>query len=115
MVRLVVNLHKLGIKTGILTNRTVEKAAKMRQMLTGIFFDTIMVSSEIGLSKSEAEFFNMFCGELKVKPTNLYFVDDLESNLVVCSQLGINPIRFTNCLNLKRDLITVFPRLGQFY
>ena len=57
------------------------------------FFDKIYESCEIGMRKPEKRIYRYLLDDLKIKPENSVFLDDLGMNLKTAKLLGINTIK----------------------
>ena len=57
------------------------------------YFATFVMSCDYGVTKSQPTLFQVALDELKIKPEQAVFIDDLEPNLVVAADLGIHSIR----------------------
>lgn len=114
VLRFIAEIKKCGYKTGILTNRSLESAIKMREALKNIKFDTILVSSEIGYSKSDIESYQLLAQQLKTNLRDIIMVDDTERNIKIIQKVGIHPLLFTNYERLKNQLLKLLPNLTSF-
>lgn len=104
MIELVDGLRDKGYRVGLLTNRSLESAARLRKMGIDRHFDTMVVSSEIGYSKPEPQAFKLLAKNLKAKLRELIFVDDAKESLSSAKKLGIYPILFRNYESFLKDL-----------
>ena len=57
------------------------------------FFDKIYESCEIGMRKPEKRIYRYLLDDLKIKPENSVFLDDLGMNLKTAKLLGINTVK----------------------
>lgn len=105
------NLRSHGLKTGILSNNSKEKADKIRAEGLGNFFDVIHVSAETGFVKPEPGAFRHFAEALNVNLDQLIFIDDSEKSLESARELEYTPILFENFEHLREDLrkLTLLP------
>ncbi|MFI5240874.1 MAG: HAD family hydrolase [Microgenomates group bacterium] len=104
MVRLIERLKKKGYKLGMLSNNTREGGEKIRKSEVAKFFDVILISAEIGHMKPHKEAFNLLAHKLKVKPTELLFIDDTERVFSLSKEIGYYPLPFTSYTKLAKDL-----------
>jgi putative hydrolase of the HAD superfamily len=82
-------LHKT-YKIGILSN--VGTAWIRDTFLTTqeqSYFDDMVLSFEVGLSKPDAQIYQLACKRLDVKPTETVFIDDLEPFCRAAQDLGM--------------------------
>ena len=70
-------------------------------------FDGIIISSEIGLAKPSAEFFNAALERLGVRPEDAVMIDDNAANIAGAERAGIRGIVFES----NRQLFAAWERL----
>jgi len=68
------------------------------------FFDKIYESCEIGMRKPEKRIYRYLLDDLKIKPENSVFLDDLGMNLKTAKLLGINTIKVIDPIAAIREL-----------
>ena len=111
------NLHKAGIKTGLLTNMPLD----LRNYVLENFqwmknFDFRTFSAEVRLIKPDPAIFEHTLDGLGVEATEALFVDDREINIKAARALGIRGIQFRSIAQLKEELealgFSVFPALA---
>ncbi|MBY7120778.1 HAD-IA family hydrolase [Bacillus sp. 16GRE42] len=102
------NHIKSHFKIGIITNgSTHRQKAKIINTNLNNYFDTIIISEELGLSKPDKRIFELALNKLNVQPKNTLFVgDDLEKDIAGCQNANINgiwfnPHRITNRTEIK--------------
>ncbi|MCR6847343.1 MULTISPECIES: HAD-IA family hydrolase [Bacillus] len=102
------NHIKSHFKIGIITNgSTHRQKAKIINTNLNNYFDTIIISEEVGLSKPDKRIFELALNKLNVQPKNTLFVgDDLEKDIAGCQNANIkgiwfNPHRITNKTEIK--------------
>ncbi|MEE3947257.1 HAD family hydrolase [Bacillus wiedmannii] len=102
------NHIKRHFKIGIITNgSTHRQKAKIINTNLNNYFDTIIISEEVGLSKPDKRIFELALNKLNVQPENTLFVgDDLEKDIAGCQNANIkgiwfNPHRITNKTEIK--------------
>lgn len=67
-------------------------------------FDSIVVSSLIGVRKPDKEIFDVTLKSVGAKPEESLFIDDNKANIESAQEFGIKGIVFTDVESLKRDL-----------
>ncbi len=67
-------------------------------------FDSIVISSEVGLVKPNPEIYNISLRELSVLPEEAVFIDDRESNIIGARDAGIKTILYKDINDLKLKL-----------
>jgi len=104
VVEIIKELKEKGYKLGILSNHTIDGGNKIRSSEVFDFFDTILVSAEIGFMKPQVEAFNLLIEKLGIKPGELIFVDDTEKSLSTSKEIGYTPLLYTSPRNLTLEL-----------
>lgn len=69
------------------------------------YFEFVQSTTNEGLSKMDAEFYRRAIDKIKLKPSEILFVDDIESYLKVASLLGIKTILYDPKMNLDKQLV----------
>ncbi|WP_208326602.1 HAD family hydrolase [Bacillus albus] len=102
------NHIKSHFKIGIITNgSTHRQAAKIINTNLNNYFDTIIISEEVGLSKPDKRIFELALNKLNVQSENTLFVgDDLEKDIAGSQNANIkgiwfNPHSITNKTEIK--------------
>lgn len=67
------------------------------------YFDEIVSSSAVGFIKPQPEIFQIMLDRLKVKPTEIIFIDDRLKNIEAAKALGIDAILYENVEGLKKQ------------
>ncbi len=104
VIEIVENL-RANYKVGLLSNassdfiRTLLKEHDLEK-----YFDEIVISSEVGLIKPNAEIFNLILYRLNIKVDEAIFIDDNEINVHGCEAVGIKGVLYTNVANLNTEL-----------
>ncbi|MES9663979.1 HAD family hydrolase [Bacillus nitratireducens] len=90
------NHIKRHFKIGIITNgSTHRQKAKIINTNLNNYFDTIIISEEVGLSKPDKRIFELALNKLNVQPENTLFVgDDLEKDIAGCQNANIKGVWF---------------------
>ncbi|RAN90285.1 2-haloalkanoic acid dehalogenase [Bacillus sp. SRB_28] len=93
---LFLNHIKRHFKVGIITNGSTQRQ-KAKIMNTGLneYFDTIIISEEVGFSKPDKCIFELALNKLNVQSEDVLFVgDDLEKDIAGCQNANIKGIWF---------------------
>jgi epoxide hydrolase-like predicted phosphatase len=77
-----------GVRLAILSN-SVGNAAVYGRALLAELFDTVVISSEVGLRKPEPEIYELAAERLGLAPAQCVYVDDLPPNLKPARTLGM--------------------------
>ncbi|TXC93449.1 HAD family hydrolase [Metabacillus litoralis] len=99
-----VNSIKKYVKVAIITNGSTERQ-KAKIVNTGLnnYFDIIIISEEVGLSKPDKRIFELALSELNVKSEDAFFVgDDLEKDISGCQNGNVRGIWY-NPHNKKNE------------
>jgi putative hydrolase of the HAD superfamily len=84
-----------GGKTAFLSNGVPEALARIRaDRPLERWFDVVLVSSEVGVTKPDPTIYNMCLSRLDVKPERALFVDDRPENIDAAVRLGIQTFHF---------------------
>jgi epoxide hydrolase-like predicted phosphatase len=104
LVDLIHKMRNRGLLAGLLSNYTADLADIItREGLDGLF-DTQVISAEIGIAKPDPAAYEAVLGELSVKPSDAFFVDDFEENIEGARSIGMSAVRFTPGLELENLL-----------
>lgn len=68
------------------------------------YFDVIVISSEVGMIKPNADIFQYILQKMNVQPEETIFIDDNPSNVKAAAELGITGVHFTDALQLEDSL-----------
>lgn len=95
---------KAKYKFGLLTNATSRLNSDLKTL--GVFesFDFIFNSSELGLAKPEPELFHKVSEILKIKPSEILFIDDKESFTSAAKECGYQVHHFMAFDELKKNV-----------
>ncbi|PFR83925.1 2-haloalkanoic acid dehalogenase [Bacillus cereus] len=90
------NQIKKHFKVGIITNgSTHRQKAKIINTNLNNYFDTIIISEEVGLSKPDKRIFELALNKLNVQPEDVLFIgDDLEKDIAGPQNANIKGVWF---------------------
>ncbi len=97
-------LKQLGYKIGILSNNTPHGFQKIKEGGFEDIFDTVLISSEVNMSKPDPNIFYLFAKQLDIQPHELIFIDDSPKSLESVGEVGFYPILYTTLEDLKNTL-----------
>lgn len=100
----IASFRSKGFKTGLLSNNSIEVANRLRDVGQDAYFDSFIISAEVGMSKPDPKIFDYFCNDLGVQMNELIFVDDSPQSLSTAEECGFTPILYTNFDDLVRQL-----------
>ncbi len=112
----ILNRLKSQVKVAIITNGTIHRQkAKIRSTNLHHYFDTIIISDEVGISKPDKRIFELALNKINVQPEDTLFVgDDLERDISGCQTANIKGVWF-NPLRIKNDTeIKPFAEIDSF-
>lgn len=98
---------KRHAKVAIITNGSTQRQkAKIIHTQLNRYFETIIISEEVGLSKPDKRIFKLALNKLNVEPEDALFVgDDLERDIGGCQSAGIKGIWFnTQMINNDTEI-----------
>lgn len=104
VVDLVKQLRRKSYKTGLLSNNSMDGANAMRATGISRYFDTFIVSAEVGLMKPDVKIYELFADQLDIKLQELVFIDDSKRSLSASVECGFTPILFESYEKLVEDL-----------
>ncbi len=97
---------KKNYKLVCLTNHTKEWFEnEIKRFKLNILFDKIYASYELKLAKPDPAIYKLLLDDLKAKPEECLFIDDLKRNTDAARGLGINIIHYKSYSQLKKELI----------
>lgn len=70
-------------------------------------FHEIVISSEVGMVKPNADIFELTLQKLRVLPSESIFIDDNEGHVQSAQKVGIRGVQFTSAAQLKKDLLAM--------
>ncbi len=89
--------HKSSYKIGMISNvgqGFIERMFIKKPALS--YFDSIVLSSDVGLVKPDIKIYELSAGQLDVKPAECVFIDDLQKNVDGAINAGMQAIRYEN-------------------
>ena len=87
--------RRRGGRTAILSNGVPEVMARVRaERVLAEYFDTVLVSYEVGVTKPDARIYELCVQRLGVPAASSLFVDDRVENVEAARQFGIASVLF---------------------
>jgi len=114
MIKLIELLRKRGFKVSILSNTYGLKADNNRAKGFYDLFDNVFLSYEIGFKKPYREIYEYVIDELRIKPTEILFIDNKMVNLDAAHNIDIKAIQLDNRIFLIEILEDFLRRLETF-
>ena len=85
-------LHERGLSLGIVSDAWPSLEKKYRLLGLRSFFETFVISAQIGCCKPDERNYKQALDEMRLSPDNLLFVDDGPDNVENAIELGLNGI-----------------------
>ena len=104
VIELIRNLKEKKYKVGLLSNNSKESAKIMRAEGIEELFDVLCVSEEVGLAKPDKAAYIDILKKLDVTPEDSIYIDDVEKNIEVATELGFDSILFRSYDELIQEL-----------
>jgi len=105
MVLWLENLRSAGLKTAILSNMPVDMVAHVRRNFLWMkHFDHQIFSADVRRIKPEPAIYEYSLDALKVRASELLFIDDRDANLEQARAAGMRGVRFQSVNQLRDDL-----------
>lgn len=107
MLHLVANLNKNGYATAILSNSILPHSQYNRKIGLYDSFNIVILSNEVGMLKPNTDIYFYCLNKLKLKPSEVIFIDDKVQNIVAAESMGIKGIEYNNFHKLVNDLLSL--------
>lgn len=104
LIEIIKDLKSKNYKIGLLSNNYIKLRQQMAEEDTIKYFDSVIVSSEVGYQKPQPEIFEILFKEMGVKSNELIFIDDSKSSLEGADKIGYIPILYRDNESLKLEL-----------
>jgi len=103
---------KSKFKVGIITDNMIDRTNFLwKHNSWDKIFDDMVVSASVGSRKNETKIFEIACERLNVSPNECIFIDNKESNLTACEELGMNGIYFDDKKRAYEELFAAVDSL----
>ena len=108
-VRVLEELRAAGhVRLFALSNWSAEKFLQVRGQYEFLsWFESIVLSGEIGVNKPDPAFFRHFLERHRIVPGSVVFIDDTPANIEAAERAGMRGIRFTAPGALRSDLVAL--------
>ncbi len=97
--------YRIAILTNVSRSRHM---VKMQFYLKKVKYERLFTSCYLRMAKPDPKFYKFVLKEMKVKPEEAIFIDNLKKNTDAAQKLGITSIQFIN----YRDLVKRLKKLG---
>lgn len=101
----IINQLRDKYKIGLLSNASSSFLRNLlREHDLEKYFDEIVISSEVGLTKPSAEIYHHILSKMKVQPGEAIFIDDNEKNVDGAQSIGMHALVYKDTSSLKEEL-----------
>ena len=97
-------LQEKGYITGLISNNSSRINKEIKNAGLEKFFETIVISQDVGCMKPDKRIFDIFCKKINIKNDELIFIDDSDNSLKNANEVGYTPVLFKNVDDLKKKL-----------
>ena len=103
---LVAEVQANGLQTAIVSDSTQPHASALEGSVIYELFDKRLrvLSHEVGFRKPDFEIYREAIGRLGIKPSEAFFIDDVEKNVDAAIKLGMYGIVFQSATQARTDL-----------
>ncbi|CAM4022672.1 HAD family hydrolase [Lederbergia lenta] len=112
----IIDSIKRHVKVAIITNGTTQRQkAKIINTNLNRYFDTIIISEEVGFSKPDKRIFELALNRLEVPAESALFIgDDMEKDIGGCQNININGIWFNPHMIKNDTVIKPYDEINSF-
>jgi epoxide hydrolase-like predicted phosphatase len=71
------------------------------------YFDSVVLSSDVGLVKPDVKIYELSASQLGVKPNECVFIDDLQKNVDGAINAGMQAIKYENYEKFRLDIAQI--------
>ena len=103
-IKKIIKTLKKNYRLAVLSNSDPLNSPNFEKKGWYQYFDTLILSHELGILKPDKKIYQITLEKLKVKPEECIFIDDQEDCLTPAKNMGINTILFKSPLQLEQDL-----------
>lgn len=97
--------YKIGIITNVSKSRyRLCKSLALNNLINSDAISKTVVSSYVGMRKPHTKIYKYALKELKTKPKETIFIDNIKENVQSAKDLGITGIKFNNYKQLVKEL-----------
>lgn len=107
LIEFIKDLREKGYKTALLSNNSTELRNKLKEDGIIDIFDEIIISAEVGFQKPQPEIFQILFDKLKVKASEVVFIDDSYRSLEGAYSIGYVPVLYKDNESLKLELSNI--------
>lgn len=105
IIALVSQLREYGIDCHLASTQEKYRANfLLDDMKLSYDFDEVFFSSDLGVDKSEPEFFKKVLASLSLEPSEVMFIDDDPKNIEAATKIGINAYLYEGVDSFKKQV-----------
>ena len=104
MVALIDELRGDGVAVHVLTNGTDTVPAELIEHGIAERVDRVFNSWDLGVAKPDPEIYRRVCAALDVAPSEVFFADDTEANVIGAAAVGLRAHHFRSVSALRTEL-----------
>lgn len=109
LIKLIHELKSQGIRCYLATEQEKYRGNYMRDVMFKGLFDGYYITAELGVSKTEPEFFRAIIDDLKrqypeIEPEDITFFDDSQSKVDTACSVGVDGRLYTNIEQVRSTL-----------
>ncbi len=82
--------RRQGLKLGIISNATPSFREAIDRVGLTPYFDTVIISAEVGLAKPDPAIFRLGLARLNLEAGETFFIDDLSKNVQAARDVGLH-------------------------
>lgn len=89
---------------GLISNAWSGMRAHLKKEKLLELFETVVISAEVGVMKPEARIYSIALEQAEVKAEEAVFVDDVQTNIDACQQIGMKGVLFNDPQKAEEEL-----------
>jgi len=98
-------LRRSGVRTYALSNWSAETFPETRARFPFLDeMDGVLISGDVKLGKPDPAIFRAFLSRFSLTAESTVYIDDLQPNVAVATELGMIALRFVDAAQLRSDL-----------
>jgi glucose-1-phosphatase len=98
------HLEKTKVTIAMLSDTSGIFSVARRELPSGKYFDHLFLSFEIGYRKPDQRAYKAVTDYYKIRPQEVFFIDDNPANVEAATQFGMQGVRFTDSQALMNNL-----------
>ncbi|MBV1709343.1 MAG: HAD family phosphatase [Erysipelothrix sp.] len=107
MLQVVKELKEKGYRLFLCSNASLRFHLYKDSIESFRYFDDLLISADIQVSKPNPEFFNYILKKHALDPKECFFIDDLSHNILGANRLGIDGYLFNGNTGLLKEYLRI--------